>query len=211
MLSLIPLFLACGLQVGTAPDPAASTGSVSLRVLAGDCDAEQCDDGAAGGLADALVWVELDGLKPRQGVVTWTDEGPDPSAIVVPAGSTIALRNGLDDRLAVQWNGNSGWDSAVLASRSGRVLHLPADGEVQVSANGQSALVLVGGAGALTDDDGRIALDNLPPGPQTLQIWHPARGHRTALVTVPAGDTVQVEVELRGAPVATLADADGPA
>ncbi len=209
MFASLLMLAGCALFSSGDQAPTAGSGTVELRVLARACDAPAAacrDTAAVDGLPDAVVWTAAGNPQPVRGSLTFGVAGPEPALQVLPAGSTLALANATDDRLSVQWNAVAAWDSAVLASQAGRVLHLPQAGEVQIVAGGELARVLVGGVGAVTDADGRAELPGLPAGPQKLRVSHARLGSRQVEVNVPAGDRVVVEVELRPDPPEAVAD-----
>lgn len=49
---------------------------------------------------------------------------------------------------------------------------------------------------AITDEAGVFALADIPPGTYTLEVWHETLGTRRRAVTVPAGDAVDLTLEL---------------
>lgn len=49
---------------------------------------------------------------------------------------------------------------------------------------------------ALTGDGGEFVLSDVPPGEHTLEVWHPALGAVTRTVTVEAGATADLELDL---------------
>jgi plastocyanin len=49
----------------------------------------------------------------------------------------------------------------------------------------------------LTDAQGRFRLDNLPPGPHTLHLWHERLGQATRTVSVTGDRATAVTIELR--------------
>jgi plastocyanin len=51
---------------------------------------------------------------------------------------------------------------------------------------------------ALTDDDGRFRLSDVPPGPHTLEVWHEGLGTKRVPVTVGATGEVTLAVTLEG-------------
>lgn len=51
---------------------------------------------------------------------------------------------------------------------------------------------------ALTDAGGRYVLDQVPPGSYRLQVWHESLGGKQVRVTIAAGATVRVDLELEG-------------
>jgi plastocyanin len=54
---------------------------------------------------------------------------------------------------------------------------------------------------ATTGDDGRFTIKDVPPGTYTLVAWHEAAGERPTSVTVSAGKTVTVDIQLAAAKV----------
>jgi hypothetical protein len=52
---------------------------------------------------------------------------------------------------------------------------------------------------AVTDETGQFELTGVPPGDHKLKIWHEALGEQTVDVTVAAGETATVEIELTNA------------
>lgn len=53
---------------------------------------------------------------------------------------------------------------------------------------------------AVTDAEGRFALDRVPPGRYTLAVWHETLGRREQPVSVAPGETVRVDIGLPVAP-----------
>jgi plastocyanin len=49
---------------------------------------------------------------------------------------------------------------------------------------------------AVTDRGGRFAIDDVPPGTQTIAVWHEMLGSKERQVTVAPGETVTVDFEL---------------
>lgn len=49
---------------------------------------------------------------------------------------------------------------------------------------------------ALTETGGTFAIDSVPTGRHTLVVWHPLTGRRDTTVTVSAGDTIQMRLEI---------------
>lgn len=51
---------------------------------------------------------------------------------------------------------------------------------------------------AVTGADGAFAMDNVPPGRQTIRIWHEVFGEMTKVVEVKAGETVTADLVFSG-------------
>lgn len=51
---------------------------------------------------------------------------------------------------------------------------------------------------AVTDDRGRFALDDVPPGPHTIAVWHELLGSLQRQVTVAPGETATVDFQFQG-------------
>jgi hypothetical protein len=51
---------------------------------------------------------------------------------------------------------------------------------------------------ALSDDQGKFKIENVPAGKQTIEVWHEVYGPLTQTVEVKAGDTVNVEFSYTG-------------
>lgn len=193
------LLLACGRgpshDTGADVDP----GAVEVRVYGEDTGrAVGCaEDAAAGAVAGAVVWTPVEGLRPDQAVLTWQDCGPQPQGLVLPAGSALTLRNDRAERLAVDWQVGDRRGSAVLAPGAQRALSLPSEGLLTVRAAGQQAAVVLGGVGGVTDAQGRTSLARVPAGERELRVLHPSLGSRSARLSVPVGERVLFEVELR--------------
>ena len=52
---------------------------------------------------------------------------------------------------------------------------------------------------ATTGDDGHFTIKDVPPGTYTLVAWHEAAGEKPVSVTVSAGKTVTVDIQLAAA------------
>lgn len=56
---------------------------------------------------------------------------------------------------------------------------------------------------SVSDESGRFAIDNVPPGTYTLSVWHELLGSVDRQVTVEAGKTTTLDVELQAAATET--------
>lgn len=48
---------------------------------------------------------------------------------------------------------------------------------------------------AITDEDGKFSLTDIPPGDYTLVVWHPFLGEQATKVTIKAGEATQVDFD----------------
>ena len=131
-----------------------------------------------------------------------TDTAFVPSLLVVPVGSEVAFPN-ADPFFHNVFSYSSterfdlgryprGESKAVLFEEPGIVAVF-----CEVHEFMRSAVVVVESPyHDIVDDDGRFSIEDVPPGDYTLVIWHADLGTVEQPITVTAGGTVRVSVEL---------------
>lgn len=92
-------------------------------------------------------------------------------------------------------------DVTMLAAGRGGVVGAVLDAETREPV--ESALVGIEGTGfqALTNEDGRFSMLEIPAGTVTLSLQHIAYGEQAAELEVPTGATVEVEVQVTATPL----------
>lgn len=192
---LLALLLACAGPVRPVAD--AATGEVEVRVvgMAATTAGTRCGEPTG-----AAVWTDAEGgpSRPGHGVITWGSCGPRPALAVLPAGSTVVLRNEGSAHLDLRWAQEGGAGEATLAPGGERRVVLGAQGALEVESERGAASVVVARRGGVADGEGRVWLTDVPAGEQVLTVMHPAGGRRRTAVNVPEGDRVVVEVQLPG-------------
>ncbi len=168
--------------VGEAPPPC----SASPRLLRGE----------DGGVADVLVHlVGPPGPAPAELELSGDGCVFTPRAAAVPVGTVVVVANdgdGLQTFHLRRLDGGKELPEQNLALPPGAaLLRYPLDrpGRYRVTDDGRPwmeayLLVVEGGLTAVSDGDGRFALD-VPAGEWTAELWHPALGLRREGVLVP--------------------------
>jgi plastocyanin len=164
--------------------------------------------GPGGALQNAIV--HLDGVKAGKAIDRAHDIALDnrhcafvPHVLTASVGQTLAIHNGdpfLHDAHA--WLGaRTLFNRAIVKERTVRE-RLDDAGLVHINCNVRHtwmhAYVYVGDNPyhGVTGADGRLVLENVPPGLYTLGVWHEMLGNVDREVSVSAGQTSTLKIEL---------------
>lgn len=166
---------------------------------------------ANGGLRDAVVSL----VDIRRGAAPEAPPSPPvldqrecvfvPHVLAVPAGGAVAVRNSdpLTHNVHTASFENRSVNRSQPAGMDEMTLTFQAPERVRVQCDlhpWMEAWIVVTGHPyySITDEAGSFVLSGIPPGTYTLEIWHEALGARTRTVTVVAGETAELHVELTG-------------
>jgi len=132
-----------------------------------------------------------------------------PHVVAASVGQTLEIRN--EDPFLHDAHAMRGTETLFnLAIPKGRTVHhvLDTPGIAHVNCNVRHTwmhaylFVTDDPYHAVTDRDGRFALDDVPPGTHTITVWHELLGSSQRQVTVAPGETATVDLELEAvAPV----------
>ena len=152
--------------------------------------------GPEDGLADVMVHLR-EAPSPAPGSLELSGDGCvfEPRAAIVPVGTELVVANdgpGLQTFHLRRLDGSQELAVQNLALPPGAALLryvLDRPGRYRLAADSKPWMasylwVVEGGAGAITDEDGRFEHD-LPPGDWMAELWHPLMGRRLEAVGVP--------------------------
>lgn len=193
--------LACGLWVlsgvggcaGAGSGEPIASGQVEVHLLGAPVQG----GAPCGGGEGAVVWADqaVDAVRPGHGVVRFSACGPRPSTTVLPAGSTVVVRNEGTERLDLRWRQGQAQGHATLAVGGEQRVVLGEAGRLELEGDGAAATVVPAPVGGEVDAQGHALLTGLPVGPQHITVRHPEGGERITTVTVPDGARVVVDLE----------------
>jgi hypothetical protein len=171
------------------------------------CGASQPDESllvSGGGLANAVVRIDASGGGPAPVRAVLDQLGCRfvPHVQVVPAGSTLEIRNGDPILHGVHgWTGLATAFDVPMPSRDARGVArtLSRPGLVRVGCDvhaWMSAYVIVTATpfATVTDAQGAFAIAGVPPGTWPATVWHERLGERKAQVTVPASGAARLDL-----------------
>lgn len=186
-------------QVGTDAEACGSTRRVrTVRV------------GAGGGLADAVVSL----TDIREGRAFSLPSPPTldqeacrfrPHVLIAPVGEPVRVTNSdpFTHNVHTAAFDNRSVNRAQPADLESIELHFDAPEKVRVKCDihpwmGAWIVVARHPYHAVTDEAGGFRLPEIPPGTYTVEVWHETLGTRTRAVTVEAGRTIELSVDLAG-------------
>ena len=154
------------------------------------------------------VLVYVDGAQPPailpsgHAAIRQVNETFEPRVLAVTRGSTVEFPN--DDPFfhnVFSLSGAASFDLGRYERGVSRSHTLNKAGIVKVFCDlhsYMSAVVMVFDHPyfATPDDDGRVILDNVPPGTYSIAAWHERVGHTTQTVVIEPGETSHVEFSL---------------
>lgn len=161
---------------------------------------------AAGGVKDAVVFIGSERMEGwRSPTTVQIDQRRCtfvPRVTIIPPGSTIEVLN--SDGILHNFH-TLGAQHRTNLAQPGRLKRLRVTFEapefvpVKCGVHGEGVMrawVVVASHpyDALTDDEGRFRLPDLPPGPHVLEIWHEVLGTKRLPVTVGAAGEIEVTV-----------------
>ena len=168
-----------------------------------DLSARSLVTDAAGGLAEAVVWVEVPGDPPKPAVELSLEKRSnrfEPHLLVVRPGLPVQFRNSDPCTSTFRFSGaleftlplSSGAEHWQTFARSGEVrLSDPAHPWMEAW-----IVVRPGAHVATTGRDGSFELAGLPPGDHVLRVWHPTLGAGESPFTLESGKTLRLELPL---------------
>ncbi len=164
--------------------------------------------GPAAGLADAVVSL----TDIRRGAAFAPEAPPEldqrgcrftPHVLVVSAGGTVRVRNGdpVTHNIHTAAFDNRAVNRTQPAGLGAIELRFDAPEKVRVKCDlhpwmGAWIVVADHPYHAVTDEAGSFALTDVPPGAYTVEVWHEALGTRTRTVSLGAGETVDLTVDM---------------
>ena len=161
-----------------------------------------------GGLANAVVTIEVPGVPARPAPVTLDQQRCRyvPHVLAAQVGSTLEIRSGDPVLHGVHGYLGKGTAFDVPMAHEGkakpRTLAKPGVIRVACDIHGwMSAWVVVTDSPfhAVTDAEGRFAIAGVPAGAWDAKVWHERLGERRARVTVAEGGTARLEVRFEEA------------
>ncbi len=167
---------------------------------------------SSGGVKDAVVFIADERLEGWRSATTFQIDQRRcvfvPRVLIVPPGSTVEILN--SDGILHNFHTLSTLNPRLNLGQPGRARPLrvtfqhPEIIPVKCDLHGEGVMrawIVVASHPyyALTDDEGRFRLPDVPQGPHTLGVWHEVLGTRRVPVTVGASGDVTVTVTFEGA------------
>lgn len=167
---------------------------------------------ASGGVRNAVVFVGHERIPGWRSPATFQIDQRRcafvPHVSIVPRGSTVEILN--SDGILHNFHTVSRLNPPMNLGQPGKAKPLrvtfehPEVVQVKCDVHGEGfmrAWIVVADHPyyALTDDEGRFRLPDVPPGPHTLEVWHEVLGTQRVPVTVGVSGEVTVSVTLKGA------------
>lgn len=205
----------------TLAGPAPSVGLLSSKADHAVCGAEPRPSEAlllspSGGVKNAVVFIAYERLEGWRSPATFQMDQRRcsfvPHVLIVPPGATVEVLN--SDGILHNFHTLSRLNPSVNFGQPARARPLwvtfdqPETVQVKCDLHGEGfmrAWIVVASHPyyALTDEDGRFRVPDLPPGPHTLEIWHERLGTKRVPVSVGASGEVNVTVTFTGAEALT--------
>jgi plastocyanin len=190
-------------RYGGTPPPPASQPVTKDRGACGESAPDESLVVSSGGLANVVVRIVAPGAPVEPRALTLDQRGCRfvPHVQAAPAGSTVALLNGDPILHNVHgWTGVATAFNVPMPNPGQRVERpLARPGPVRVGCDvhaWMSAWILVVDTPfhAVSDGEGRFAIQGVPPGRHTAIAWHERMGERIATVVVPASGPATLEL-----------------
>jgi plastocyanin len=165
---------------------------------------------ASGGVKNAVVFIGHERMEGWRSPTTFQIDQRGcafvPHVPIIPPGSTVEILN--SDGILHNFHTVSRLNPPMNLAQPGKAKPLRVTFErpevvpVKCDLHGEGfmrAWIVVAAHPyyALTDDEGRFRLADVPPGPHTLEVWHETLGTRRVPVTVGASGEVTVTVTLK--------------
>lgn len=165
---------------------------------------------ASGGVKNAVVFLGHERMEGWRSRTTFQIDQRRctfvPHVLIIPPGSTLEVLN--SDGILHNFHTVSRLNPSMNLGQPGKAkpvrvrFERPEVVQVKCDVHGEGlmrAWIVVAEHPyyALTDDEGRFHLPDVPPGPHTLEVWHEVLGTRRVPVTVGASGEVTVTVTLK--------------
>ncbi|MBI3637020.1 MAG: hypothetical protein HY216_12550 [Candidatus Rokubacteria bacterium] len=189
-------------------------GAPVIEKLKVNKDVEQCGQettvekiavGANKGLASAVVSLPgaAGGAAPKKAVLDQKGCKFQPNVVATVAGDVdIANSDGILHNVHTYSSANPSLNKAqpkfkkVMTEKFEKPEYIKIQCDVHSWMLGWIA-VMPNAHHGVTDANGVVKLDNVPPGKQTVEIWHPELGKQTKEVEVKAGQVTKISFEMK--------------
>lgn len=165
---------------------------------------------ASGGVRNAVVFIGHERMEGWRSPTTFQIDQRRcafvPRVLIIPPGSTVEILN--SDGILHNFHTVSRLNPPMNLGQPGKAKPLrvtferPEVVQVKCDLHGEGfmrAWIVVANHPyyALTDDEGRFRLADVPPGPHALEVWHEVLGTRRVPVTVGTSGEVTITVTLK--------------
>ncbi|MEA2624246.1 MAG: hypothetical protein QOD06_291 [Candidatus Binatota bacterium] len=192
---------------GTPPAPKKIEVTKDQQVCGKEKEAESLIVGSDGGIKNAVVHLTgvSGGAKPEAKTVTFDQKQCHyvPHVLMFPEGSTVKILNsdGILHNIHTYSQKNPSFNKAQpkFKKEIEASFKEPENIKVTCDAHGWMSGVFVVQDSpyyALTGDDGKFKIENVPAGEQTIKVWHEELGEKEQKVKVEAGKEAEVAFKL---------------
>lgn len=166
---------------------------------------------ALGGVKNAVVFIAHERMEGWRSATTFQLDQRHctfvPHVLIIPPGATVEVLN--SDGILHNFHTVGRLNASLNLAQPGRAKPLrvtfehPEIVHIKCDLHGEGAMqawIVVGSSPyyALTDDQGKFRLANIPPGPHILEVWHEALGTKRVPVSVGATGYVNLTITLEG-------------
>lgn len=162
---------------------------------------------AEGGLANVVVYVEVDGARADgRGTEVVLDQHAcrfEPHVSVVPVGAKLVVRNSDEVSHNVNMNSRySGRINEMMPASTQRTIELSRKDRLTIACDvhpwmSSHVFVMESPYWALTGADGRFEIPDLPPGDYVARYWHEELGEsKSERFSVDPGEVTELELEV---------------